>query len=61
MGGVGKTTAELQAPAGYTGIYGEWNRDLDGDGGSDDPWDFGDAGQYPVLKYGGLDVAAQRE
>ena len=60
VGGVGKTTAELQAPTGYTGIYAEWNLDLDGDGSSDDPWDFGDAGQYPVLKYGGLDVDAQR-
>ena len=59
-GVVGKTTAELQAPTGYTGIYAEWNLDLDGDGSSDDPWDFGDAGQYPVLKYGGLDVDAQR-
>ena len=60
-GGVGKTTAELQSPAGYTGIYAEWNLDLDDDGNSDDPWDFGDAGQYPVLKYGGLDAAGQRE
>ena len=58
--GVGKTTAELQSPTGYTGIYAEWNLDLDGDGDGDDPWDFGDADQYPVLKYGGLDVDAQR-
>ena len=60
-GGVGKTTAELQSPAGYTGIYAEWNQDLDGDDDADDPWDFGDSGQYPVLKYGGLDAASQRE
>ena len=50
-GGVGKTTAELQSPTSATGIYASW-----------DPayWDFGNARQYPVLKYGGLDVAAQR-
>ena len=60
-GGVGKTTAELQSSAGYTGIYAEWNLDLDGDENGDDPWDFGDSGQYPVLKYGGLDAAGQRE
>ena len=61
-GGVGKTTAELQSPAGYAGIYAGWNLDLNGDGGSiDDPWDFGSSRQYPVLKYGGLDVAAQRQ
>ncbi|MDE2836231.1 MAG: hypothetical protein OXL97_01805 [Chloroflexota bacterium] len=40
-GGVGKTTSELQSPTGYTGIYADWNVDLDGDGDGDDPWDFG--------------------
>ena len=47
-GGVGKTTAELTAPTGYTGIYADWNLDLDnGDGdndvttGGDNPWRFG--------------------
>ena len=40
----GKTTAELQAPTGYTGIYEYWN--LFGD----DLWDFGASNQYPVLK-----------
>ena len=60
-GGGGKTTAELQSPSGYTGIYEEWNSDLDGDDNADDPWDFGNTRQYPVLKYGGLDVAAQRQ
>ena len=59
-GGVGKTTAELQSPTGYTGIYAEWNLDLDGDNTADDPWDFGNSRQYPALKYGGMDVAAQR-
>ena len=48
--GEGKTTAELQTPTRYTGIYAGWNLDLDGDSASDDPWDFGTASQYPVLK-----------
>ena len=59
--GVGKTTAELQSPAGYTGIYAEWNLDLDGDNIADDPWDFGNSRQYPALKYGGMDVERQRQ
>ncbi|WP_419853828.1 GLUG motif-containing protein [Candidatus Poriferisodalis sp.] len=58
--GAGKTTAELQAPTGYTGIYANWNRDLDGDGNGDDPWDFGTGSQYPVLKNTGPSVAGQR-
>ena len=50
MAGVaGLTTAALQAPTGYGGIYATWNLDLDGDGGPDDPWRFGTATQYPVL------------
>ena len=49
-GGEGKTTAELQTPTGYAGIYANWNVDLDGDGSADDPWDFGTASQYPVLR-----------
>ena len=66
-GGQGKTTSELQSSTGYTGIYAGWNLDLDNadrdrdlstDG--DDPWDFGTSSQYPALKYGGLDVSAQR-
>ena len=60
-GGVGKTTAELQSPTGYTGIYTEWNLDLDGDNTADDPWDFGNSRQYPALKYGGMDVERQRQ
>ena len=59
-GGVGQTTAELQTPTGYAGIYAGWNLDLDGDGEGDEPWDFGGPGQYPALRYGGLDVGAQR-
>ena len=48
--GVGKTTVELQMPTGYSGIYANWNRDLDGDGTADDPWDFGTASEYPVVR-----------
>ena len=66
-GGLGKTTSELQSPAGYTGIYAGWNLDLDNadrdrdlSTGGDDPWNFGTSSQYPALKYGGLDVSAQR-
>ncbi len=53
----GRTTAHLQSPTGYTGIYGAWDGDLDnadGDNnvatGTDDFWDFGTSGQYPALK-----------
>ena len=53
----GKTTAELQSPTGYTGIYAEWRFDYDdADGdrniatGKDDIWNFGTSGQYPALK-----------
>ena len=56
-GGEGKTTAELQSPTGYTGIYADWNLDLDDadeDGdwttGVDDPYDFGAASDYPALR-----------
>ncbi len=55
--GVGYTTAQLQAPTGYTGIYADW----DEIGPGDDPWDFGSSSQYPVLKYcgdkSGIDTA----
>ena len=56
-GVVGKTTAELQGPIGYTGIYAGWLLDFDNaDGdfddttGVDDFWDFGTSSQYPALK-----------
>ena len=45
----GRTTAQLQAPRGYSGIYGTWNLDLDDDGTNEDAWDFGTSAQYPVL------------
>ena len=54
---VGKTTAELQAPTGYSGIYADWNIDIDNADGDDDPttgtddvWDFGSSSDYPALK-----------
>ncbi|WP_419840416.1 hypothetical protein [Candidatus Poriferisodalis sp.] len=56
--GAGYTTAQLQTPTAYTGIYADWNVDVDVggyhgrfDGPGDDPWDFGSSSQYPVLKY----------
>ncbi|MDE0135200.1 MAG: hypothetical protein OXM54_10225, partial [Acidimicrobiaceae bacterium] len=57
--GVGYTTAELQAPTGYEGIYADWDVDVDVGanygwaflGPGDDPWDFGSSSEYPVLKY----------
>jgi hypothetical protein len=49
-GGEGRTTPDMRAPTGYDGIYRNWNRDLDGDGAADDPWDFGTTAEYPALK-----------
>ena len=56
-GAEGKTTAELQTPTSYVGIYRNWNTDVDdadGDSyeitGTDDPWDFGMDDQYPALR-----------
>ncbi len=56
--GSGKTTAELQSPTAYTGIFQGWNADLDdADGddapatGADDFWDFGKGNEYPALKF----------
>ena len=44
-----RTTAQLQTPTGYTGIYANWNLDLDGNGAPDFPWDFGTSSTYPTL------------
>ena len=60
--GSGKTTSQLQTPTAYgtgTSIYKNWNANIDGNAGDDDPWDFGTANQYPALKYG-LTAADQR-
>ena len=50
-GVTGKTTRQLQTPTGYTGIYANWNANLDGVTGNDDPWAFGNKMQYPMLQY----------
>ena len=57
-GGTGKTTRQLQTPTGYTGIYANWNTDLDNADsdsnaatGKDNPWAFGNKMQYPMLDY----------
>ena len=47
--GQAKNTAELQLPTSASGIYLNWNVDLNGDGMNDAPWNFGTSGQYPVL------------
>ena len=55
----GKTPGQLHRPDAYAGIYANWDLNLDGVTGNDDPWEFGTVERYPVLKYGGLDTAAQ--
>ena len=60
-GGTQKTTSELQTPTSKVGIYANWNDNVDGVTGNDDPWDFGTASQYPVLHEGNLDKADQRK
>ena len=47
--GAGQTTAELQQPTDYTGIYAAWNINIDGTTGNDDPWHFGSPTDYPTL------------
>ena len=44
-----RTTAQLQNPTTYTGIYANWNLDLSipADSALDDPWYFGATYQYP--------------
>ena len=58
-GGTGQTTSALQSETDYDGIYANWNVDVDGRPGNDDPWTFGAADQYPVLKYAGMDTTVQ--
>ncbi|MDE2988926.1 MAG: SwmB domain-containing protein [Chloroflexota bacterium] len=58
-GAAAKTPAELIAPTGYTGIYQNWNLDLNGDSVADDPWHFGADDDYPVIDHGGLSPADQ--
>ena len=57
----GKTTVELQTPTGYTGIYANWNVNVDGVTGNDNPWAFGADYQYPVLRYGRTQAQIQAQ
>ena len=57
-GAGGRTTVELQGPTGYTGLYSDWNTDLDNEDGDFDPttgaddfWHFGTSRQYPTLRW----------
>ena len=46
----GQTRSALQTPTDYTGIYANWNLNLDSTAGADNPWDFGSNAMYPALK-----------
>ena len=58
-GGHCQTEAALREPTGYTGIYANWNLDLDGDSANDDLWDFGAAHNYPALRGGAASSRAR--
>ena len=67
-GATGKTTAQLTSPTGYastaansgTAIYNPWDdRNIDGISGNDAPWNFGSAGHYPALTFGGHRLSTQ--
>ena len=65
-GVTGKTTRQLQTPTDYTGIYANWNTDLDNADadndattGKDNPWAFGNKMQYPMLDYDGMSTTPQ--
>ena len=54
------STAALQSPTGYTGIYSRWRVDVDGDDFPDRAWNFGTSGEYPTLRSArerGMDTA----
>ncbi len=59
-GGLGQPSSHLKAPTGYTGLYAQWNLDLDGVEGGDNPWDFGNSRHYPILVYGDIKTAPQQ-
>ncbi len=49
-----KTDTELKTPTTYgtgSSIYANWNLNLDGVTGSDDPWNFGTNSEFPTIKY----------
>ena len=58
-GGSARTMSVLQTPTGYTGDFANWNVNVDGAAGNDDPWHFGGTTNYPTLKFGGMDPHAQ--
>ena len=60
-GGTGQSSSALQTPTGYAGLYDAWNLNLDGSGSADSPWDFGSSAQYPILVYGDIKAAPQRD
>ena len=45
-----EASSALQMPAGYSGLYADWNVDVDGTSGADDPWTFGTDKHYPKLR-----------
>ena len=56
-GAKGLSTKRMRAPSDYSGIYKNWNIDIDNadrdnkdSTGRDDYWDFGHSGNYPLLK-----------
>ena len=59
-GGLGQPTSHLQSPTGYTGIYANWNLNLDGVEGGDSPWHFGGNLHYPILVYGDIKSSPQQ-
>ena len=59
-GGLGQPTSHLQAPTGYTGLYANWNLNLDGVAGGDNPWHFGGGQHYPILVYGDIKSSPQQ-
>ena len=60
-GGLGQSSSALQSPNGYSGIYAHWNLNLDSVAGGDNPWHFGGNHQYPILVYGTIKSAPQRD
>ena len=52
--GVGKTTAELQNPTNFCGIYADWDNLYVGGTADDEPlWLFGTSSDYPLLYFQG--------
>ena len=54
-----RSKAQLQTPA-VSGIYANWNVNVDGMTGNGDPWDLGTNRQYTILKYGALQSVTER-